>query len=337
MSPVVRLPLRLVTFAALALGTASAAYANWTGTWDSRHGELRLVQEGDRVYGDYANRGYFEGRVSNGDRRLRGTFQYTSSTAKNGYIEFQRSGDSFTGGWTWAADGPANAALGNWTGSLKNSARPAITSVTGNGNYWAAFWSKASASVRGWMGTGVPATAPAPQQRVRRPVPPQLISRAGPDYGEDYGQDTEEWNGTFDTNHGEIRLVQIGRRVFGDYAQRGYFEGCTHDGGLTLRGTFQYNSPRSKHGFIAFRMEGDGFQGTWTWTGNGPPSAEARVNWSGARSSLPAPSLIHAAGMEPHFADSWVDISDRDRRWVIGSEYYDSCDGPAESGDEGDY
>lgn len=308
MSQALKIAGRIAVMTAALYTSTGIAHANWTGTWDSRHGELRLVQEGDRVYGDYADRGYFEGRVSQNGDRLRGTFQYVSQRSRNGYIEFNRSGDSFTGGWTWAKDGPSAAASqGNWTGSLQDQSIPALRYAVSREDYWADFWPSAKGSSLAWVNEG---------SEQGQPV------YAGTDF------DTGEWSGTFTTNYGDVRLVQIGRRVFGDYAQRGYFEGCTHNGGLTLRGTFQYNDPRSKHGFIEFRTDGDGFEGTWTWTRNGTPASDARINWRGARKLGSAPSLSYVTGERPHFADNWANISDTDRSWVLGSDYYDSCDPP---------
>ena len=139
---------------------------------------------------------------------------------------------------------------------------------------------------------------------------------------------SEEWSGTFDTTYGELRLAQIGRRIYGDYVDRGYFEGCAHDDGLTMRATFQYITPRSKHGFVEFRTDGDGFEGTWTWTHAGPPPADATVNWRGARKAAVAPSLINVKAEGMNFSERWPDLGAEERRWVLGSEYYDSCDPP---------
>lgn len=309
-------PIALVMVLLASLTTAGVAQAtsgDWTGTWDSGHGDLRLIQEGERVYGDYADRGYFEGRVSQDGNRLRGTFQYVSQRSRNGYIEFQRSGNSFSGGWNWKKDGPVSASKGNWTGSLKSSARPNLKHATGQGDYWADFWSSVSRKNKGWVNVDVAAT----QTSDRYPV-------SGPQ-GDIRG---DEWTGTFDTNYGDLRLVQVGRRVYGDYAKRGYFEGCVHNSGLTMRGTFQYNSPRRNHGFVEFRMDGDGFEGSWVWTKSGPPKRDSKINWRGARKQADTPQLSYVTGEKTHFADMWSSLSSENRKWVLGSDYYDSCDPP---------
>ncbi|MEL7446910.1 MAG: hypothetical protein AAGK02_14060, partial [Pseudomonadota bacterium] len=198
---------KLAAFAGMLMSTTGIAHANWTGTWDSQHGELRLIQEGDRVYGDYAKRGYFEGRVSQDGKRLRGTFQYNSPRSKNGYIEFVRSGDSFEGGWNWADDGPVSYTRGNWDGSLKSKRHPTLTYAVDRTDYWADFWNIKGGRASKWAFEGVA------QAKV-------IYAESDPGYG----MSGDEWQGTFDTNYGEIRLVQNGRRVFGEYAKRGYFE-----------------------------------------------------------------------------------------------------------------
>jgi len=306
---------RVAAFAGILMSTTGIAHANWTGTWDSQHGELRLIQEGERVYGDYANRGYFEGRVSQDGNRLRGTFQYKSRRSRSGYIEFIRSGDSFSGGWSWAKDGTVSHTRGNWSGSFKNGDYPALVYAVGKSEYWADFLRGSNMGLA-WVNDGVFQT--------QQPV----FAGESASYDPDTGIQGDEWTGTFDTNYGELRLIQNGRRVFGEYAKRGYFEGCVHDGGLTLRATFQYFSPRRNHGFIEFRSDGDGFMGTWSWTKNGVPASTAKVNWSGARSRPDVPQEVYIRANEMGFADMWSTIDSSQRRWVLGSDYYDSCDPP---------
>lgn len=175
--------------------TTAMAQSDWTGTWDSRYGELRLVQEGERVYGDYANRGYFEGRVSENGDRLRGTFQYNNPRSKNGYIEFVRSGASFTGGWNWARNGVASFETGNWTGTLKSSARPILRYAARRDDYWADFWPDTNVQVKGWAYEG-------------SIIDEEQAAPALYGYSDIRG---DEWQGTFTTNYGDLRLVQVGR------------------------------------------------------------------------------------------------------------------------------
>lgn len=138
-----------------------------------------------------------------------------------------------------------------------------------------------------------------------------------------YSVSGDEWHGTLQTTFGEIRLIQDGRRVFGEYAKRGYFEGCVHDGGASMRGTFQYFSPRSRQGFVEFRLDGN-----WNYMRSGVPAKGKRNRWAGARSNPDVPSEVYIRANEMSFADMWPDISAAQRRWVLGSDYYDSCDPP---------
>lgn len=304
------------------LATTRPAFAQtdegaWTGTWMSNHGEMRLIQEGERVYGDFAQRGIIEARVQQ-DGRLRGTFQNPDSGIRDGYFEFTLNDETFTGGWGWPDNGKFQAGANNWSGLQLDNAPPRLQIAARSTANWADFWSGTSAEDRAWIegssGAGSGAGV-------------GISGGGGVGYAEpdDF---SEEWTGTFQTNFGELRLTQIGRRVYGDYANRGYFEGCAHGDGTILRGTFQYNSPRNYHGFAEFRTDGDGFAGTWTWTARGVPQPDAAIGWRGVRVSAPAPSLIYVDGASPHFADNWPDITDAQRQWVLGSDYYDSCDPP---------
>lgn len=340
----------LACLALVTAGHAQAQDASWTGTWSSQHGDLRLIQIGNRVYGDYAARGYFEGRVSENGTRLRGTFQYNSPRTSNGYIEFRRRGNSFTGGWSWARSGPVSATRSNWSGSLKSTAAPQLTHAVGRDNYWADFWTDAGSAAREWTFAGVPAeqehnfamepygemsTDYAAEDRAFTYLDGAASGddpATGPEAsGDDYTATTDAtvpggpWTGTFTTNHGDIRLIQIGNRVFGDYAARGFFEGCVHDGGQTLRGTFQYLSPRSKHGFVEFRLNGDRFEGQWAWTVAGLPRGTSTINWRGTRRASDAPTLTSVDQNGPHFADMWNTIAASQRAWVLGQPGATAC------------
>jgi len=52
-----RIALVLILLAMTPMAYAQSCTFNWTGTWDSRYGELRLIQSGSNVYGDYASVG----------------------------------------------------------------------------------------------------------------------------------------------------------------------------------------------------------------------------------------------------------------------------------------
>ena len=281
----------------------------WTGTWMSNHGELRLIQDGDRVYGDFGNRGMIEARIQPESQRLRGTFQNPDSGIRDGYFEFTINDGTFTGRWGWPDDGRMQAGANDWKGLQLDDAPPRLRTAVRERDNWPSFWNDASPGDRAWVGGG----------------------SGGGGGGTAYLEPAEAsdiWTGTFHTNFGELRLVQIGRRVYGDYADLGFVEGCAHGDGTTLRGTFQYNRPANYHGFFEFRTDGDGFAGVWTWTGKGVPRSAAKIGWRGVRVSAPAPSLRYVDGSRPHFANSWPELSAAQRKWVLGSDYYDSCDPP---------
>ena len=320
----------LIIAAFLAALPAQAASYPWNGTWKTTYGELRLVRDGDRVYGDYQSRGYIEGRLSQDGQRFRGTFQYTGDRSKAGTVEFNLTGpDSFTGHWSWASDRPASEwSKTSWSGTRTSDKIPSLRLAVGRSDYLADYFNSAPASTRVWLldGVGMPSRQPAPRQSG---VDPQQSSVRVPVYTDADGQlFGDEWQGTFTTTYGPIRLVQQGRRVFGEYAERGVFEGCIHEGGDVLRGTFQYFKPRTSNGFIEFRTDGDGFKGSWTWAKAGVPNPESKINWRGARSDPRISDSAAERGRKLNFADFWPTLDAASRQWVLGSDYHDACDAP---------
>lgn len=119
----------------------------WTGTWSSTYGQLRLVQDGRRVYGDYANRGYLEGRTAENDPGMvRGTFQ--RKDGKWGFFEFTLSPDpgAFKGGWTYGEnwesnDFPTDESTA-WNGTKKTDIPGPIVQAVGKRFYWATVYDK---------------------------------------------------------------------------------------------------------------------------------------------------------------------------------------------------
>ena len=76
----------------------------WTGSWNTSFGQLRLIEDGEFVYGDYGNVGTIKGRLDAvcGDW-LRGIFE--RKDGRWGYFEFVETGDHenrFSGRWTWS-------------------------------------------------------------------------------------------------------------------------------------------------------------------------------------------------------------------------------------------
>ena len=105
----------------LLITSVSAVAQNWTGSWNSSFGELRLHQVQTKVYGDYRDLGSIDGNI-NGSK-LVGTF--TNGDGSGNFIwTLSANGTSFTGKWTWAGTNDWK----EWNGSLKNSAAPKLTS-----------------------------------------------------------------------------------------------------------------------------------------------------------------------------------------------------------------
>lgn len=134
---------------------AIAMASIWNGTWDSDFGQLRLVQDGRRVYGDYANEGYFEARTDR-DRPfiLRGTFQ--KENGDWGLFEFTMEQDHrrFGGPWEWTQKFPtANSA--RWTGRKTADITGPLVNAVGKPAYWAKPYEKRfPIEITEWMDTG---------------------------------------------------------------------------------------------------------------------------------------------------------------------------------------
>ncbi|TLD68579.1 hypothetical protein FEM03_21920 [Phragmitibacter flavus] len=108
----------------------------WTGNWNSTYGQLRLTQEGDRVYGDYSNRGHFEARTREDlPGVLRGTFQ--RNDGKWGFIQFilSETKDSFSGAWAYEKF-PAEGTV-NWRATRTSLTPDPIVNAVNRDHYWA--------------------------------------------------------------------------------------------------------------------------------------------------------------------------------------------------------
>ena len=91
----------------------------WQGSWQTTYGELRLHQQGNKVYGDYADRGIIEANYNPTKKELTGTY---TNQLKQGTFSFQLKGNKFTGTWKWST-----GSGGKWNGSKKNSSKPQLT------------------------------------------------------------------------------------------------------------------------------------------------------------------------------------------------------------------
>lgn len=142
---------------------APAQAQQWQGAWSSTYGELRLMEDGDHVYGDYRD-GTIEGILDRSTGRLRAFFRNPDGSIGYAELMMQPGTRGFTGAWDWeAAPLPRHdtgATDRRWTGNRTAASRPPIRNFRLPGNR-AAFISGAPAKYRGWI-TGFslpPATA----------------------------------------------------------------------------------------------------------------------------------------------------------------------------------
>jgi len=82
--------------------------------------------------------------------------------------------------------------------------------------------------------------------------------------------------GRWDTQHGELRLKEVGEFVVGDYADRGVLLGRVRNG--CLSGIFTNGA---RNGVFRFKVTGeDRFEGQWAWHGQEP-----NKSWNGRRTA----------------------------------------------------
>lgn len=138
----------------------------WTGTWETNYGELKLVENGLFVYGDYADDRTIEGQLSSDGHVLRAIFRYPNGTS--GYVEFVQSGDDgnrISGRWIWAEKAGArfpkwdDASVGSrWRGTRRSAARP----TTSNSPYrptMSQMFARAPSGSRAWLSWQRPSDA----------------------------------------------------------------------------------------------------------------------------------------------------------------------------------
>lgn len=104
---------------------STVSYGQWQGTWNTGFGQLRLVQNGLEVYGDYSKKGTLEGKYDSKTRTLKGTFDNQSQNRK-GSFEFVLNNDakSFSGKWGWET----RLNGGAWNGTRSSAAQPVLSS-----------------------------------------------------------------------------------------------------------------------------------------------------------------------------------------------------------------
>ncbi len=149
----------------------------WHGTFESKYGQLRLIQDGRRVYGDYHDAGYFEARTADGQPHiLRGTFQ--RKDGQWGFFQFTMNQDRrrFTG--AWAYEQPPTAQSDNWTGNKTSDTPGSLVNAVGKKFYWPKPYENRLPIVAvDWMAKGenvldpTPAPTPAPNKEETKPAP----------------------------------------------------------------------------------------------------------------------------------------------------------------------
>jgi hypothetical protein len=99
---------------------------DFSGSWDTTFGELRLHQVDNFLIGDYADNGIIVGEVSGSC--VAGVF---TNGERNGNFRFEASGeDNFEGSWGWHGD-PVEA---NWSGSRTSSSVQELKNFTRDGS-----------------------------------------------------------------------------------------------------------------------------------------------------------------------------------------------------------
>jgi len=102
-----------------------------------------------------------------------------------------------------------------------------------------------------------------------------------------------QWQGTWDTKYGDVKLHQTGQHVYGDYGTWGTIEGLVSQDRRTIRGVYRRNDDGSS-GYFEWRINGtqNYFTGHWAspqsalprWNGGGP-------QWTGSRTRSAKPTL----------------------------------------------
>jgi len=107
------------------------------------------------------------------------------------------------------------------------------------------------------------------------------------------------WQGTWETNFGPLKLIQQGKRVYGDYSNLGVLEGVVSANSTVLRGTFQRDD--GKWGTFHFlrQPQGFSFKGRWRFSGI---SKRGDGKWDGKRLSGKSPKLFKAVGKKRYWA-----------------------------------
>ena len=197
---------------------------DWTGTWSSSYGDIRIIQSDNAVTGDLFGDGRLTGSVD-GACALNGNIEGGAAAVNGARVSFQLTGERFNG----FAHLEGGSSQLNWGGTRRSTEQPTLRS-------------------------------------------------------EIAAQQTCDWTGTWSSSYGDLRLIQDGQSVIGDYANKGTIEG-TLGADCALEGSFD-NVRRETSGTIAFTLDGDRFNGIWGYDGGAQSN-----KWGGTRRSSDTPAL----------------------------------------------
>ncbi|MDZ7934964.1 MAG: hypothetical protein U5M51_08390 [Emticicia sp.] len=91
-----------------------------------------------------------------------------------------------------------------------------------------------------------------------------------------------QWEGTWTSTFGDIRLQQNGSKVVGDYAEKGIIEGTIK--GKVLSGKF---TNANNEGTFEWTLDGQNFKGDWKWASEN----KLKSGWTGSLKSAQKPAL----------------------------------------------
>ena len=160
---------------------------NWGGTWNSNYGEMRLVKAGNRVFGDYAERGTIEAVASQDGTALRGVFLYTDG--RWGTIDWHLDGEVFSGSWRWSDQGMTEPEDSAWTATKTSDRTSTLKFASPNRSGWPGGVAPETDSELGQFIAGI-------QANPSRPAGPS--GEITEDFGPWYGGYTLDQTGGFD-------------------------------------------------------------------------------------------------------------------------------------------
>lgn len=102
-----------------------------------------------------------------------------------------------------------------------------------------------------------------------------------------------QWQGTWGTTYGDVKLQESGKYVYGDYGTWGTIEGLKSEDGKTMRGVYRRNDDGTS-GYFEWRINGTAtFNGRWVKPNqNLPKWNSGGTEWAGNRTSTARPRLV---------------------------------------------